>query len=246
MSDVAFNRDQRIARGVVERLTMAVINAAAVRRQGIGRGNGARSPAGLAQDRRTLGIVSDPRTVEAVSDDGRTTMRMRLDEMMTPVGYKTARGTLPPVLAMLPQGDPRLRAAIMFADTVERIDSVKGADIGGDGAKGVLSDGGATTKVKHAARFNRVRDAVNGWTYDDKAGRVVRDRERVVLRVRRRRSNAQDIKAFELLCAVCVDGKDMREILVSRGWSAQSEQRKALAVALLDMLDTVRGAIGIA
>ncbi|EAU45084.1 hypothetical protein R2601_22896 [Salipiger bermudensis HTCC2601] len=224
--------DQGKARMVVEGLTRKILGAAAERRQGAGKSSGARSPAGLGQARRSLGVVWDPARLGVPAE--------------TPVGYKTARAALPPVLAALAPQDPRLRAATMFAATIERIDSVKGVDLQGGDHKGGVSDGGVTTKIKHAARFNRVRDAVNGWAPHPVTGVVDRRVERVVLPVRRRRGKAQDIKAFELLCAVCVDGRDMREILVSHGWSPHSRLRKALALELLELLDVTRAAIGVA
>ena len=46
--------------------------------------------------------------------------------------------------------------------------------------------------------------------------------------MRRQRGNAKDITAFALLCAVCVDGQDMGQILRAHGWSGAKSQRRAL------------------
>ena len=224
---------QARARSAVERLNMAFLSAAAERRQGLDRGHGARSPAGLGQPRRDLVTIED---AVGWCDDGEWIFKRQ-----TPIGYQTARASLPPVLAALGPADPRRIEALKFAATVEKIGAIAGADLAGSCTKGAISDGGATTKVKHAARFNRARDVVNGWEFDHRAGRVVRGAERIAFKVQRRNG-----KAFDLLCAVCVDGLDMGAILRASGWSAHGKQRKALAVAFLELLDLLRRDAGIA
>lgn len=246
MTQVTYCNDQARARRQVEQITRAVLAAAADRRQGIGRSKGERSPAGLGQPRRALVSIEDRQFVEVQNPHGRGMVRMETHELLTPLGHKTARGALPPVLRALDEVDPRLAAALMFAGTVERIGAVKGADPAGGDIKGGASDGGVTTKIKHVSRFHAVRDAVNGWVFDEELGRVVRGRERVVLKVKRQRGSAKDITAFDLLWAVCVEGQDMLEILRGRGWSGHSAQRKELAAALLDLLDCVRSSLGVA
>ncbi|MDF0602136.1 hypothetical protein P1J78_15460 [Psychromarinibacter sp. C21-152] len=165
-------------------------------------------------------------------------------ERITPLGYRTARRALPRVLAALPETDHRRIAAELVGNSVERIGAVKGASLEGTDSKGGQSDGGATTRSKHAARLHLVEAVANGWTVDTATGRIRRGPERVVFEVQRRIGERQEINAFPLLLAVCVHGRDLQDILRAHGWSVQSKYTRALGQNVLDMLDRVSVRLG--
>jgi hypothetical protein len=230
-ANVISKPDQARARAVVERLNLALLGRAAARRQGIGSGQGARSPLGLAQPRRRLGVIKE------AAQAG--------DRPVTPLGYKTALRALPPVLAGLPATDPRLQAAEMLASAVERIGAVGGVDLLGGDTKGGLSDGGATTRIKHAARLRYIEGLANGWRVDPSHGSVTRGRPLVAFKVRRQYGQAQDIMAMRLLELVCIEGKDLGQILKAHGWSAHSKNTKRLGLVVLILLDHVARGLGL-
>lgn len=219
------------ARSFVEALTRRLVGEVARRRQGTGRSDGARAPAALGQPQRML--VEIPAT-------------RRDSDPATPLGYKTAIRALPPVLAALRPDDPRRRAADMIADAAERIGSVGGGAAGEGGAvSGGPSDGGATTRVKWAARLRLAEAAANGWPLDRRFGVLAKGGDRVALAVTRKGRKRQDIKAWPLLLAVCVEGQDMAEICRAHGWSIDSANRRALTEAALAGLDDVAEALGL-
>ncbi len=218
--------DQGRAARYLARVNSIIIKAAAERRQGYGgRAAGKRPPASLAGAK--VRLVKLP-------DDGRAG---------TPPGYKTATRSLPRALASLHRDDPRLRAAIDLADTVERIGSVKGADLQGSVTKAALSDGGATTRVQHAARLSVIEALANGWPIT-RTGRVDRGPERLALPVTRRNGRIQQIKAFPAILAMCVDGVSADDLLRVHGWSVQTETRRRLLSGVLAALDDVADGLG--
>ena len=234
-ADVVLNRDRARARSVVESLSRRLLSAVAARRQGIGSGEGARAPLALGQPRRSLSAITEAKA-------GPTGP---VEAAVTPLGYKTARAALPPFLAQMDRHDPKLQAATMLADAVERIGSIKGGDMGGGDIKGGISDGGATTRVKHAARLRLIEALANGWAVDRSHGSIIKGAECVVLKVRRQRGKAKDIRAMRLLELICIEGLDMRQILELHGWSAHSGQRKALGAAASVLLDDVAEGLGL-
>jgi len=165
-------------------------------------------------------------------------------ERVTPLGYKTAVRAQPRILAKLAKSDPRLKAATMLAGAVERVGSVKGADLGGTDSKAGVSDGGATTRVKHAAHLNIVEALSNGWLRDAR-GHIQHGPARVLMPLQRQRGNRQEIKAFPALCAVCVYGKLLDDLPRAHGWSAQTANRKALGDAFLVELEDVAEGLGL-
>ena len=169
----------------------------------------------------------------------------------TPLGYKTARHALPPILGLLSETDRRRRAADAFADAFEQIGAVKGVDWAGSTGsctggvtKGEISDGGITVKIKHAAQLRMLVAVVNGWPIDCNHGRIKSGPERVVLPVKRKRGNRQEIKAFPLLVATCVEGQDLATILRAHGWSVQAKHRHPLGEAVLNLLDEMADRLG--
>ncbi len=217
----------------LERANMEIVKAAACRRQRHCKAPGARLPAALAG--APVRLVDLTRPVPGV--------RPRR-ERITPVGYKTARRALPPLLAGLAEDDPRLRAARMLADTVERVGAVPGADPAGADSKGGISDGGATTRVKHAARLRMIEALANRWPVNRRHG-PRRGLPRVLMAPRRATEKRQKIMAFDTLCAVCIDGASVDAILRAHGWSAQAFNRKPLQAAILEALDDVAQGLGL-
>ncbi len=223
--------DQARARAVVERLNIRLISAAGGRRQGHDRAEGARLPAALGQPRRRLEVLTEP------GRDGRP-------RPVTPLGYKTATRLLPPVLAGLDRADPRRRAADMIADAAERVSGASGSDLAGGDNSGLPSDGGATTRLKYAARLRLIEALANGWPISG-AGRLSRGAPLAVLPVQRLGRDRQQINAMPLLLAVCVEGADMAQILTLHGWSDHGRQRKILTDATLARLDDVAAGLGL-
>lgn len=213
------------------RVNLEIIKAAAGRRQGVGRGRGDRPPAALAAAPVSLGVVG-----AAGGNTG------------TPRGSRTAKRKLPRLLSDLPDGDPRVQVAQMLADAVERVGSVRGVDLEGTDRKSVFSDGGATTRLKHAERLRRIKCAVNGWPYRAAVagGRIEpMPCPRVALAVKKVGGIRQEIKAFEALVAICVGGETMADVLARHGWSPQWENTRRLRAALLSALWDAGVALGV-
>lgn len=220
------------AASYLARVNMEIVKAAGARRQGhLGRGAGARPPAALGGDRVQLVELQRPRGGDR-------------QERITPPGYRTARRAPPRLLAQLPEADPRRQVAQLLADAVERVGAVKGVDLAGSDSKGGVSDGGATTRVKHAARLRLIEALANRWPIDRRHG-PRRGAARVLLAVKRGGSKRQNIKAFDALLALCVEGASVDAILRAHGWSAQAFNRTPLRDAILEALDDVAAGLGL-
>lgn len=231
---------------LLQGINVAIIKNAAGRRQGhrARDGEGARAPAGIAH-RRVETVVLTERRAGGVENGPRGPRPALLDSPVTPLGYTTAVRARAQALACLDASDPKRRAADMLADACERIGSVGGGAIGGGSdTSGGISDGGVTTKIKHAARLRIAEAIANGWRVDPVHGPVRGAADRVVLPVRRKIGNRQEIKAFPLLVALCVDGQDMNKILLAHGWSAHGKHIKVLINAAWAMLDDLAAAWG--
>lgn len=226
--------DQARVRAVIERRTHMIIRRAAVRRAAHGDGEGARPVPGIGRPRHRLAEIG--------RGPGGDVAGAR---PATPVGYKTAVRDLPPVLARLQAADPRRRVAVMLADACERIGAVKGVDWQGGNHSGEASDGGATTRVKHARRLAMLEALANGWPIDPRSGRIERGPVKVVLALGRPTAKRQAILAFDLLVMVCRDGLDMRQILVRHGWSGQARDRKRLSDWTLRRLSDMAERMGL-
>lgn len=227
----AVNWEQGRAAQYLAAVNIGIVKSAAVRRMAQGRGDGARPPASIAGPRvhlvRVSGADKDP---------------------ATPAGYQTAVRAAPRVLAALKANDPRRTVATLLADAFERVGSIKGADLAGTDSKGGLSDGGATTRVKHAARLRLIEYLANGWPVDRASGPVRGGRvwaPRLALEVQRRGGKRQDIQAFDAVVAVCVEGMDLAEILRRHGWSVQAHNRDPLRAAVLATLGDVADGLGL-
>lgn len=216
-------------RRALELINIQIIHSAAKRRQRHGDGEGARAPAALARAPVVAQVITQP------APGGRTVP-------ITPLGYKTARtSSLPPLIAALDERDPRRMVVPMVVHAVERVGSLAPGDPAGGDIKGGVSDGGATTRVKHAERLRRVVTAANRWP----EGTPTNADPRVIMDVQRKGRKRKKITAVAALVAVVVDGKNMGEVLARHGWSTHSKHRKALALEVLAVLDDVAEALGI-
>lgn len=217
---------------ILGQINFAIVQRAGARRQGHGRAEGARLPVSVAGAAVSLGVIEDP------------------GDLKTPIGYKTARRRLPPVLEALEPRDPRRMAADALASSVERLGASGGLDLSGGSGYTGPSDGGATTKIKHAARVRMIEAAANGWPCSI-FGEIERGRPRAVLS-RGKPQTAQEIQArkrlnimaFPALVAVCVEGRGLFDVLAAHGWSRQSPSAKVLAAGILAALDDVAEALG--
>ena len=227
ISSMGMNTDRGRARVFLQGVNCRLIERAARRRLGVGQGDGARSP--IAAARGPVELVELTRRCPG----GKV-------EQITPNGWKTARRRLPPVLAALEADHPRMIAATGFAVICERIGAIKGADLAGGGGGNSsfgVSDGGATTKARHAEALWQIRGALNQWPITRPSGRYVRSLDRVVMAPGNKRGNRQPIKAFDLVARVCIEGQDLKEILTAHGWSAHNIHRKKLRAEILELLD---------
>lgn len=216
----------------IQKCNLEIIRNQAGRRQKLGKGEGARPVASIASPRVDLRSLSERRP------DGS-------EAPVTLLGYSTAVRALPHALACLDVHDPRRRAAAMFADACERVSGAGSANLaGGSDTKGMVSDGGVTTKIKHAARYRLIEAIANGWPIDQASGRITKGHHRVVLPVQRKRGNRQEIKAFDLLYAHCVAGKDHAAILRDHGWSAHGKNIKVLVASAWEMLGDIAVVFG--
>lgn len=217
-------------------MNIEIIKAAGARRQGrtgkAGNAPGARLPVSLA------GAPVEARTLSRVGADGER-------EPITPLGYKTAVRSMGRTLGALSDTDPRLRAALTLADASERLGSMSGS--GGvseaSAPKSGQSDGGATIKIHHAAKLRRIEALINRWDIQAN-GRIVCGRDRIALPIGRQTGKLKEIKAFDALVAMCVDGLSADEILRRHGWRAKSKARGNLIAAMLSALDDVADGLG--
>lgn len=226
-----FDPDRGRARRYIEAKTRQILAEAGGRRMRRDHGVGARAPASLAAAPLRLVTLTQPRP------GGRV-------EPVTPPGYRTAVRALPPLLAGLSAQDPRRLAAAAFEASAAQIGAVRGVSLEGADTSGGISDGGVTTRIKHAARLRLIEAMVNGWGVDRAHGVVQRGPARVAMRVQRPCAGRKEITAMALLSAVCVEGADLGQILRAHGWSAQTRNRRVLATAALDLLADLAAALG--
>lgn len=214
----------------LSKLNLQLVKAAGARRMRAGKGTGARLHGSLQGAPVQLVELSRP-------------MPGGKSERVTPLGYRTARRTLPRLLSSLDPADPRLMVAQMIADAAERVGAVPGSNFAGSDSKGELSDGGATTRVKHATRLRDFEAMANGWPLDRRKARALRV-PRVALAVRRRSADRYSIKAFDALYLTCVDCLSLDEILRRHGWSARTGYRNKVRDAVLQTLDLIAMEMG--
>lgn len=162
---------------------------------------------------------------------------------VTPLGYKTAVRRLPRVFKALDDTDPRRRALVALADAAEKIGSVGGANLSGTATKSKQSDGGATTRVKHATRLRVIQALANGWPINPAPGTPARP-EAVALAVGRQTGSLKEIKVYAALWAIMVDGIPADVLLRQNGWWATTATRKKLTASLLAAADDIADGLG--
>lgn len=198
------------ARLLTERLTMKVRLERAARAQGIGLGEGARSPVSLV--RAPVELVE----LSVTKGDGRS-------EPLTLVGYKTARTALPRVLGSLEPGDPRRLAAGRYATIAEQVGAMPIVGLEAPGTRRA-SDGGACHRAEIAAELRALQCAIGvGW----------------VLRPRRQAGGARRaIRVRAAVDAVCLQGLEAKSVLRAHGWtSCRGDQVRAITEAVHAALD---------
>lgn len=222
-------QDQGRAASYLTKVNHEIIKHAQAKRQREGAAQGARLPGSLAGAPVKLTVIKGGLDTDAE----------------TPVGYKTARRSVPPVLALLPSTDPRRMAADMICHSLERIGSVGASCLAPGDTKGSISDGGAVTRTAHASRLRQVIIAVNDWDRGADGLALPDQPQKAVLRVVRKHADAKHIWALRAITATCVEGYDLSRILKDHGWSAQTRNRKALASGIYDALDRVATQFGL-
>lgn len=221
------------ARAFFEILSCDIIKALAALRQHSGNGEGARGAIGFGR--------GSMRLVEIVEREaGGKAVRV------TPVGWKTLRRRMPHVIEELPASDRRRRAADYVADAIERIDSVKAANLEGSISVSMMpSDGGVTSRIRLAETLTNVRGAVNGWPFRRDINGHVPGPLILALARRSELRGGNDIRLEDALFATCVNGAPLRDILTGNGWADHPRNRKALREAVLEGLDRVAQSFGL-
>jgi len=209
----------------------AIITRMGAKRQGIGAGSGERAPLGMAARPVALHRLTER------TDSGATLPK-------TAPGTQTAIRNSARALAVLASDDPRRIAADLVAGSYEQIGAAGGGRGGGGDTSGGVSDGGVTTRIKHVERIRLIEALANGWAVDPVHGRVKRGPERVALTVQRKRPGRLDIKAFRMLILLCVEGRDMAQILTAHGWNVHSKHSRVLIAAAWQILDDIAEALG--
>lgn len=220
----------------VSLLSRDLIAAAAARRQGVGRGGGERGAPSLAATPVDLVVIHE-----------RAPGAARADRVTDP-GAKTAARRVSPFLARYGRQDGRRLAAQVYADAIERVGSVKGAELSPEtevrGSSPGVSDGGATSRVRDAALVRLARGRVNRWKWDRARRSYVTGPSRVVL-APRRGADRRPITALDLLDGLLVEGLSLAEILRCAGWSTHSKHCKALTESAEEMIEELADLTGL-
>jgi len=208
--NIGFSQKSGMGRAHLHATGMArtIVMGRAAEAQATGIGDGARSPVGPA--RRRVELVELTR----IRGDGK-------HELLTPIGWKTARTALPRVIGDLPDMDFRRGAAIRYAELVEMVGSVPCGGLEPQGARGRQSDGGAVRRVSIAAELRAMRACLAG----DALVPVRSGGLRVAIPLR----SAVD--------AVCLRSCEVKEVLRQHGWSTCGEWVKRLSAAILEALE---------
>jgi hypothetical protein len=196
------------ARIAVEGWLVEVQKAKARASQGIGQGEGARSPAGPAQRPVALEEISEEQAGETVA-------------RVTPLGYRTAV-RLPKAIRSLSVKDGRRWAAQRYAHVHELIGAVpvSGMEPGGGSLR--VSDGGAVFRVGLVEELRGFQFAIG---------------TEACLVPRSRRGRRRQITVRVLVDMVCLSGLEIRDVLKAHGWGRQARYVAHLTDGLLDALD---------
>ena len=217
------------ARQRAERINITIIGTLAARRARIGDGQGDRTCPGPARPAMELiTIVEDHPTIR---DENGKPERVE----MTRPGVTATRRRLPAILSKMPEDDPRRVAADLYALAAERIGSMAGASAEGVKADGgpASNDGGVTSRIGFADTLSTVERLLDRLSPALVPGSGPGRRSRRV------------ITARELIDAICLDGRDMKSILVSAGWSGQRRDVAKLGRQAAICLEGMAVALGI-
>jgi len=198
-----------VARVAVQDLAVRAALATAARAQGYGSNvDGARAPIGPAR-----GAVDLVEIVDRLGDD-------RV-ELMTPLGYRTARERLPRALSVLAPTDPRLHAAHRYRHITEKVGAVGSSSAGLlDAPTGRISDGGAVYRVGLARELAAHVALLGG----------------IALAMGNARGDRRHISVRALVDGVVLAGAEIKDVLRAHGWSGFGLHGAALTDALHDTL----------
>jgi hypothetical protein len=221
-------RELAQATAFAERLNFGILKGLAQRRAMVGVGAGERPPAAPGRPAHMLAELTER------DKNGKL-------QQVTAIGHRTAVRRMPAVLAKLDHADPVRVAAEIYATAAEKLGSVAGASIDGSpqGGGGGASDGGVTTRIKHATTLREVVGAANAWQRAPVTGNFIMGAELVVLAPGNKHGDRQAITAMGLIRAVCLDGLDMRAILHRAGWSGHSRDVRKLTEAAEELLERI-------
>jgi hypothetical protein len=240
------NLDRGRAALFLQGVNMAIIKHAAARRQGCRArdGEGARGPIALGRAPMVTTVIVERSAGALAVVDGVPTVGTVM-RPVTAFGERTAVRALARPLMGVDAAHPGMRAAEMIALSFERIEGVGGGSGEGNLHSGQQSDGGVTTKIKHVQRVRIIEAVANQWAIDPVHGRVDRGVERCLLAATRSTGNRQQIMAFYLLIAVCVEGQDLADILRAKGWRPDGRYTKILMIELWFMLGQIADELGL-
>jgi hypothetical protein len=218
---------QAAARARAERINFHIIGTYAARRALIGVGKGERVPAGAAHSAMELVHLTEVQPQHGGSG------KPRVVDVTRP-GFRTARRRLPAMLARLDERDARRVAAENYALASEKVGSMAGASAEGSKTDGgaATNDGGVTTRIEYAGTIRAVERALAS------AGAALSPSPRGG-------GARREITARALLDAICLEGRDLKAILISAGWSGQRRDVATLSRIAEDCLEDMARALGL-
>lgn len=244
MQTTPIDRERALARAALAKINIGIIAAAGARRQGHGdRHAGARAPAGLGAAPVGLHTLEDRRPDPSGDGAADRERPARPDELVTPLGHKTALRRVPRALARLGRRDARYLAALAYLDARERIGAVAGQNMQSSGGGGI-SDGGAVARTEIAALLRRIEAAINGRKWQGKSADALAFAEAnaaplFVLKASRKRRDLKPITARALVDGIIIEGLTAKDILAAHGWSVQSCYVKRLNALFLELLEVM-------
>ena len=143
---------------------------------------------------------------------------------------------VPRVLARLAPDDPRRRAAARLASDVLSSRDPAAATSGATDINGSARDAG---RLPSARRVELAQAIVNRWCVDMVHGRIASGPPRAALCPARGAGRRKEIRAWELVLAVSVDGAELSGILRAHGWTDHSAHVERLRETLLASLERI-------
>jgi hypothetical protein len=215
---------QAAARARAERINFHILKTYAARRVQHGVSVGERAPVGAARPEMDLVLISG----------AKPDARDKVPEAAT-VGLPVARRRVPNVLRRMDERDARRVAADRYATATEKVGSVAGASAEGFKADGgaATTDGGVTTRILHAGTISAVERVLSA------AGLAIQPGRQDAGSARRA------ISARALIDAICLEGRDMRSVLIAAGWSGHRRDVARLNVVARECLEDMARALGL-